>query len=62
MATLQSDPLDARRVEQEVCSDARGGVVTFLGTTRDHFEGRRVVFAYGVGLAGEPASCGDRTP
>ncbi|MFQ6031194.1 MAG: molybdenum cofactor biosynthesis protein MoaE [Dehalococcoidia bacterium] len=35
--------LDPEQVTQQVHQDTNGAVVTFLGTTRDNFEGKRVL-------------------
>ena len=43
MIELTHQPLDPERVTAQVRRDANGAVVTFLGTTRDNFEGKRVV-------------------
>ena len=43
MIDLTCDPLDPERVTNLVRRDSNGAVVTFLGTTRDTFEGKRVV-------------------
>ena len=43
MIELTYDVLDPERVTSLVRKDTNGAVVTFLGTTRNHFEGRRVV-------------------
>lgn len=43
MIELTYDPLDPERVTNLVRRDSNGAVVTFLGTTRDTFEGKRVV-------------------
>ena len=43
MIELTEQPLDAERVTAQVRRDTNGAVVTFLGTTRDNFEGKRVV-------------------
>ena len=36
-------PLDPEQVTRRVRRDSNGAVVTFLGTTRDNFEGKRVL-------------------
>jgi len=36
-------PLDPEDVTAKVRKDTNGAVVTFLGATRDNFEGKRVV-------------------
>lgn len=43
MIEITEQPLDAERVTNLVRRDSNGAVVTFLGTTRDHFEGKRVL-------------------
>ena len=43
MIQLTSLPLDPEQTTALVRKDSNGAVVTFLGTTRDNFEGRRVV-------------------
>ena len=43
MIELTYQPLDPERITTAVRQDSNGAVVTFLGTTRDHFEGKRVV-------------------
>lgn len=43
MIDLTHQPLDHERVTDQVRRDTNGAVVTFLGTTRDNFEGKRVV-------------------
>ncbi len=43
MIELTYQPLDPERITDAVRRDSNGAVVTFLGTTRDHFEGKRVV-------------------
>ena len=43
MIELAYNRLDPERVASVVKKDTNGAVVTFLGTTRDHFEGRRVL-------------------
>ena len=43
MIELTHQPLDPERVTAQVRRDTNGAVVTFLGTTRDNFEGKRVV-------------------
>ena len=39
---LQEDAIDATALERELITDADGAVVTFLGTVRDHNQGRAV--------------------
>ncbi len=43
MIELTYDVLDPERVTSLVRKDTNGAVVTFLGATRNHFQGRRVV-------------------
>ncbi len=43
MIELTYDVLDPERVTSLVRKDTNGAVVTFLGTTRNHFQDRRVV-------------------
>ena len=43
MIELTSDTLDPEKVTAKVRCDTNGAVVTFLGTTRDNFEGKNVV-------------------
>jgi len=43
MIDLTHQPLDPESVTAQVKRDTNGAVVTFLGTTRDNFEGKRVV-------------------
>lgn len=43
MILVTRDPLDPEAITAEVRSEACGGVVTFLGTTRNETDGRRVV-------------------
>jgi len=43
MIEITDQPLDPARVTNLVRRDGNGAVVTFLGTTRDHFEGKRVL-------------------
>ncbi len=43
MIELTHDPLNPERITDSVRQDSNGAVVTFLGTTRDSFEGKRVV-------------------
>ncbi len=43
MINLTHQPLDPEVVTARVRRDTNGAVVTFLGTTRDNFEGKRVV-------------------
>ena len=41
---ITSEPLDPEAVTAQVLAPANGGVVTFLGTTRNDTEGRRVLY------------------
>lgn len=43
MASLHYEPLDANAMTAALLRADCGAVLTFLGTTRDHHEGRRVV-------------------
>ncbi len=43
MIVLTYDPLDPAEITRQVQQDTNGAVVTFLGTTRDNFEGKRVL-------------------
>lgn len=43
MIEITYQPLDPDRITAQVRQDTNGAVVTFLGTTRDNFEGKRVV-------------------
>ena len=43
MILLTHDPLDPEAITRQVCQDTNGAVVTFLGTTRNNFEGKRVL-------------------
>ena len=43
MIEVTHEPLDPEVVTRKVVKDTNGAVVTFLGTTRDNFEGKRVV-------------------
>ena len=43
MIEITDQPLDPERVTNLVRRDGNGAVVTFLGTTRDQFEGKRVL-------------------
>ena len=44
MIEITDRPLDPETVTAKVRKDTNGGVVTFLGTTRSFFEGRRVLY------------------
>ena len=43
MIEITHRPLDPEQVTQQVKQDTNGAVVTFLGATRDNFEGKRVL-------------------
>ena len=43
MIELTKKPLDPEKITAKVRRDTNGAVVTFLGTTRDNFEGRTVL-------------------
>ena len=43
MIALVSAPIDVRAIEALVIRPGAGAVLTFLGTARDHFEGRPVL-------------------
>ena len=43
MIEITNLPLDPERVTSHVRKDTNGAVVTFLGTTRNNFEGKRVI-------------------
>lgn len=43
MFEIVDQPIDAEAVTARVASDAAGAVCTFIGTTRDHNDGRRVL-------------------
>ena len=43
MIEITDAPLDPERITDQVRKDSNGAVVTFLGTTRDDFEGKRVL-------------------
>ena len=43
MIEITHAPLDPERITEQVRKDSNGAVVTFLGTTRDNFEGQRVL-------------------
>ena len=43
MIEITDQPLDPERVTNLVRQDGNGAVVTFLGTTRDNFDGKRVL-------------------
>lgn len=42
--SLSSDPIDMQDLIDLVTGTSRGGLVTFTGTVRDHFEGRPVMY------------------
>jgi molybdopterin synthase catalytic subunit len=42
MYDIVTDPIDAAAVTAAVSDPASGAIVTFVGTTRDHNDGRRV--------------------
>ena len=44
MIDITYEPLDINTVAAKVARDSNGAVVTFLGTTRDHTAGRKVLF------------------
>ena len=44
MILLTREPLDPETITTTVRDDSNGGVVTFLGTTRDQTAGRRVLY------------------
>ena len=43
MIVITEQPLNPEEFTRLVCKDSNGAVVTFLGTTRDSFEGKRVM-------------------
>lgn len=43
MIEITYQPLDPESITNQVRKDTNGAVVTFLGTTRDNFEGKRVL-------------------
>ena len=43
MIELTEKTLDPEKITDKVRRDTNGAVVTFLGTTRDNFEGKTVV-------------------
>jgi molybdopterin synthase catalytic subunit len=43
MIEITHDPLDPEQITSQVRRNGNGAVVTFLGTTRDNFEGKRVL-------------------
>lgn len=43
MILLTRDPLDEQAITATVCSHQNGGVVTFLGVTRNQTDGRKVL-------------------
>ncbi|MFN3975342.1 MAG: molybdenum cofactor biosynthesis protein MoaE [Dehalococcoidia bacterium] len=44
MLLITYEPLDAEAITRQVRHPGNGGVVTFLGTTRNETEGRRVLY------------------
>ena len=44
MIRISRDVLDAEEITATVCAPDKGGVVTFLGTVRDHTGGKRVLY------------------
>lgn len=40
---LQQEPLDVQRVLEAVAHASAGAISSFVGTTRDHFQGKRVL-------------------
>lgn len=43
MIEITHDPLNPEQITDQVRRDGNGAVVTFLGSTRDNFEGKRVL-------------------
>ena len=43
MIEITDQPLDPERITAQVRKETNGAVVTFLGTTRNNFEGKRVL-------------------
>ncbi len=43
MIEITHHPLDPEKTASKVRQDTNGAVVTFLGTTRDNFQGKRVI-------------------
>ena len=43
MIELTQNPLDPEKITSQVRRDSNGAVVTFLGTTRNNFEGKQVL-------------------
>ena len=43
LIVITEQPLNPEEFTRLVCRDSNGAVVTFLGTTRDSFEGKRVI-------------------
>jgi len=43
MIQLQEEPIDIAKVEQSVQAPHCGAVLVFVGRTRDHFEGKKVI-------------------
>lgn len=41
---LSTRPIDIQDLIEQVTAPSRGGLVTFTGTVRDHFEGRPVIY------------------
>ena len=44
MIYITSEPLNPQEITELVRKDSNGAVITFLGTTRDSFEGRDVLY------------------
>ena len=44
MIHITHDPLDPEAITAKVRRDSNGAVLTFLGTTRDHTRGRKVLY------------------
>lgn len=40
---ITPEPLDVAKITDQVVSSSTGAISTFIGTTRDHFEGKKVV-------------------
>lgn len=47
---LQHEPLNAAGIVNKVRSPKAGAIVTFAGTTRDSFEGKRLSSTVGLNL------------